>query len=137
MNHGIVTEERSLLVPRCIQDLRDGRCYVYFIGGDDTPIKIGKSTAPYERLATLQNAHWLPLRLIAKVEGGLVEEAALHARFASTRLMGEWFQRSDDLEELIVRLREEHGEPMPFYTPAIDTRPRSRMRCSPTPLPLT
>lgn len=112
--------------PRCLQAMRDGRCYVYFIAGSGTPIKIGMSSAPYERLAALQTAHWSRLEILALMEGGLLLEAEMHQRFAALRLEGEWFARTLELERHIEQVREANGVPLPFYTPAINTRPRDR-----------
>lgn len=121
------------VVPRCIQSLRDGRSYVYFIGGEGTPVKIGVSTAPYERLAALQTAHWVRLVMLARIEGGADTEAELHDIFAADRLVGEWFTRSPALERCIEQVRAVHGVPDPFYVPAIDTRPKRRRLTQPTP----
>jgi hypothetical protein len=96
--------------PQCIQDLRDGKCYVYFIGGKNTPVKIGFSSAPYERLAALQTAHWERLGILAMVEGNLGDEAFYHAKFSSSRLNGEWFTRCAKIDAEIARL----SSPAPF-----------------------
>ena len=90
--------------PKSVHDLRDGKAYVYFIGGDATPIKIGFSGAPYERLASLQTAHWAQLRILAKVEGNFELEDAYHTQFAHVRLSGEWFERCPEIEAEITRL---------------------------------
>lgn len=126
MNHGIVTEcskrrlaweltpavEAALdygpvdaaFKPRGVYALRDGKSYVYFIGGDDTPIKIGFSNAPHERLASLQTAHWAPLRILAKVEGTLERESSYHDRFYEYRMSGEWFARASVILAEIERI---------------------------------
>lgn len=68
------------------------RSRVYFIQvGCDGPIKIGRSTAPLARLATLQTGHSEPLRLLVTTTGGDELEKALHRRLSSHRLRGEWF----------------------------------------------
>ncbi len=87
---GLWSEERA--VPRSRQALRDDRSYVYFIGGEGTPVKIGLSTCPYERLAHLQTAHWIELRILALIEGGLAVERYYHRRWSRHRLLGEWFE---------------------------------------------
>lgn len=51
--------------PRCVQARRDGRSYVYFIGGEGTPVKVGFSSAPYEPLASLQTASWVALSILS------------------------------------------------------------------------
>jgi hypothetical protein len=114
---GIVRQMDIKPVKRCIQDHRDGKTYVYFIGGHDTPIKIGLSNAPLERLAGLQTAHWCKLNILAKVEGSLALEQEYHARFSSHRLSGEWFTRCPGILDEIARLNsprsncigEQHG----------------------------
>lgn len=93
------------LPPRNIQALRDGKSYVYFIAGEDTPIKIGFSNQPHERLAILQTAHWCRLSIVAKVEGSLAVEADYHRRFAAHRLHGEWFAPHPDILAEIERLK--------------------------------
>ncbi len=134
MNHGIVTEdvpqaftddhaywqgriakaldwtggEQTPLAVRRgnIQDFRDGKCYVYFIAGEGTPVKIGLSNAPHERLASLQTAHWMKLSIVAKVEGGQADEREYHRQFAAHRLHGEWFTRCPEIEAEIARLND-------------------------------
>lgn len=92
------------LPPRNIQALRDGKSYVYFIAGENTPIKIGFSNQPHERLAILQTAHWCRLSIVAKVEGSLAVEADYHRRFAAHRLHGEWFATHPDILAEIERI---------------------------------
>jgi hypothetical protein len=105
---GVPLEPVQPAVPRQpIQARRDGKCYVYFIGGEGTPVKIGLSNQPYERLAALQTAHWCKLSILAKVEGKLADEKALHARFAAHRLHGEWFTRCPEIDAEIARLTEQ------------------------------
>lgn len=91
--------------PRNIQALRDGKSYVYFIAGEDTPIKIGFSKQPHERLAILQTAHWCRLSIVAKIEGCLAIEAEYHRRFAEHRMHGEWFAPHPDILAEIERLK--------------------------------
>ena len=78
---------------------------VYFIQGvSGGPIKIGTSEDPYVRMASLQVACHEKLRLLATTAGGKQREAELHARFAATRVRGEWFGPSDELLALIGSL---------------------------------
>lgn len=67
-------------------------CLVYFIGDGNGCIKIGKSTSPSRRLASLQTAHPRRLELIATMPGGAYMEGRLHEKFADHRLSGEWFK---------------------------------------------
>lgn len=101
-------DKAFLIPPRNIQALRDGKSYVYFIGGDETPIKIGFSSQPYERLTILQTAHWCKLSILAKIEGDLSLEKHFHARFAAYRLCGEWFAREAEILAEIERINQGH-----------------------------
>jgi excisionase family DNA binding protein len=76
------------------------RSWVYFMRRTDGLVKIGVTTDPERRLRALQNAGG-PMDLVAWFEGDAGVEKALHDRFASTRVVGEWFSPSDALEELI------------------------------------
>lgn len=68
------------------------RSRVYFIQvGLGGPIKIGRSTAPLTRLATLQTGHSEQLRLLVTTTGGDELEKSLHQKLRSHRLRGEWF----------------------------------------------
>ena len=79
--------------------------YVYFIGTEHGPIKIGWSANPRSRLAALQIHQAEPLILFCATPGSLQEEACLHELFKADRMMGEWFRRSPELEAEIERLR--------------------------------
>lgn len=98
------TLPEAKLRPRNIQAQRDGKSYVYFIRGEGTPIKIGFSHQPNERLAILQTAHWCRLSIVAKAEGSLADEREYHDRFAAHRLHGEWFAPHPDILAEIERL---------------------------------
>lgn len=87
-----------------IQALRDGKSYVYFIGGEEGAIKIGVSIAPVERLIAMQMGCPIKLSILAKVEGAVVLEKKYHARFGEHRSHGEWFHRHPDILAEIARL---------------------------------
>ena len=87
--------------------------FVYFIGGDETPIKIGFSAHPQSRLNGLQTAHWVKLRILAAVRGTKEDEAAYHRMFASLRMSGEWFERHPDILAEIERLTSPSPHPLP------------------------
>lgn len=72
----------------------EGRCFVYFIGGDEGPIKIGSTIRPKKRLATIQTGSFRQLRYLAIGEARPSLERDLHKRLAKWRLEGEWFERS-------------------------------------------
>ena len=83
---------------------------VYFIqAGLSGPIKIGVANNPKARLHTFQVGHYEELRLLAAIEGAEPEEAALHRRFASLRIRGEWFRPARALLEEIAKYRMQGG----------------------------
>jgi DNA-binding CsgD family transcriptional regulator len=94
---------------RCFSPRREGgmtvRCavpesigfdtYLYVIRRPDTrEVKIGISRDPVFRLSCLQGAHGAPLEMVMCMPGTEADEDALHARFHSDRLLGEWFRES-------------------------------------------
>lgn len=84
---------------------------VYFIRSEKThAIKIGFTAGQVEdRLRALQTAHPYNLQVLATSCGNREYERALHVRFASLRLKGEWFEPHPDLLAFISVLpREDH-----------------------------
>lgn len=76
---------------------------VYFVQGPpDSPIKIGISINPEERLRTFQTASPHRLRILRLEPGGRSRELALHRRFRRHRLEGEWFQPVPELLDYIA-----------------------------------
>lgn len=86
--------------------------HVYFIQmGDGGPIKIGLSANVQQRLDVFQLSAPYPLTLLAVVRNGRDRlERELHARFASARLRGEWFQ---PVPELLSYIRDVAAQPGP------------------------
>jgi hypothetical protein len=75
---------------------------VYFIQGEGGgPIKIGHATYVKSRLKELQSGSPVKLVVLATTPGREREERALHDRFASHRLHGEWFSPAPELLEYI------------------------------------
>lgn len=74
------------------REKREEVSWIYFIQQHQGLLKIGFSISPLERLKSLQTANPYPLKVFAIVQGTMREEKALHARLASFRLEGEWFQ---------------------------------------------
>ena len=72
---------------------------LYFIecGCSLRPIKIGIASNVKQRLKGLQNANPYPLRLLKSALNAADQETAFHDEYASDRLVGEWFARSDKL----------------------------------------
>lgn len=89
-------EERQALV--------ETQCYLYFIGADDGPIKIGITSNPKSRLRTLQSGYPLKLKILALVPNASLQESVYHERFAELRMEGEWFARHPDILAEIARL---------------------------------
>ncbi len=83
--------------------------YLYLIGAGDIfnlPVKVGISIDVSDRLATLQTASWLELKVHFQSE--LVPNVSyleewLHWRFGHLRLRGEWFNLSlEDYVSIVV-----------------------------------
>jgi hypothetical protein len=79
--------------------------YVYFIRAASGAIKIGRSLNPKGRMTTLRTASPVPLELVAAFRTHPRTETFLHARFAKSRLHGEWFESTQELERLIDRIQ--------------------------------
>jgi hypothetical protein len=79
---------------------------VYFVGAEEGPVKIGFSRDFHRRLAALQAASPVELRLLAViVDASPVIERNYHSRFGRHRLHGEWFERSPEIMAEIERLK--------------------------------
>lgn len=83
-------------------DLSGKISYVYFFRlGEDGPIKIGYTKRIRRRLSVVQVDNPCVVRLISVIEGGRKEEFALHKKFESYRLYGEWFSPEKELIDFI------------------------------------
>lgn len=77
-------------------------CYIYVIGTEDGPVKVGISAYPRGRLATLQTGSSVKLDLLHlrpcrdRIHA-LWHEETFHLCHAETRLVGEWFDMPSDL----------------------------------------
>ena len=75
--------------------------WVYFIGGDEGPVKIGwTATDARRRLRSLQTGNPTRLAILGEARGSLATEAQIHRRLREHRLTGEWFERGPALNEL-------------------------------------
>jgi hypothetical protein len=76
---------------------------VYFVGFN-CYVKIGHTSGllTRTRMASLQTGCPEPLQLYYEVAGGIELEAELHKKFATDRLLGEWFQYSKAIQEWIA-----------------------------------
>jgi hypothetical protein len=71
---------------------------VYLIrSGSDGLVKIGFSETVHKRLTKMQVGSPDKLTVLRILDGGKELEAALHARFKSYRVRGEWFTFSEDM----------------------------------------
>jgi hypothetical protein len=64
---------------------------------DDAPVKIGCSSAPLRRLATLQTGQPAPVYFIRLLEGADAEEAEIHRALSDLHMHGETFRFSADM----------------------------------------
>ncbi len=83
----------------------------YFVQrGATGPIKIGVSLYLKDRMGALRTGSAEPLHIRATVPGD--QEQAMHRRFASHRLSGEWFSPApallEAIEEATVLVLQEH-----------------------------
>lgn len=98
---------------------------IYFArAGSEGPIKIGFTTsAPAERIASLQTGCPWPISLLAELRGSLREEARLHRMFKDSRLVGEWFAADEALLSLVQQVKagrfEWPSEPEPAAEPIV------------------
>lgn len=88
------------------KEYRDTHSVVYFAQNPETgSIKIGTTTGdPEVRVSQIQTGACAKLVLLASVKGSNKEETALHHKFASYRLEGEWFNPSKELMDYIQEL---------------------------------
>jgi len=72
--------------------------WIYFVQAESGgPIKIGFAADVFARLADLQSASPLTLRLLAGRSAEFWQEKRLHERHKAHRLHGEWFAPHDDV----------------------------------------
>ena len=83
--------------------------YVYAIECEGM-VKIGFSVCPYHRFTTIQTFSPFQCRLVGVMAGDFRQEAALHRRFASQRVRGEWFTHDGDVAEFVAAME----KPDPF-----------------------
>lgn len=76
--------------------------YVYFLVQEDR-VKIGFTTRPGQRFATLQNGSAVKPDAILTVPGTRWDEKRLHNRFAPFRMEGEWFRLVHPVSRMMAR----------------------------------
>lgn len=77
-------------------------CYIYVIGREDGPVKVGISSGPNGRLMALQigcpfTIGLLHQRKCRDRDHALQHESIFHDVYAPHRLRGEWFDMESDL----------------------------------------
>jgi hypothetical protein len=81
---------------------RDYPGFVYFIEAVGTPfLKIGYSERPYERLRSLRTGCPVEVQMLAVAGALRSQEQKFHRLFAPTRIRGEWFIRSPEIDHAI------------------------------------
>lgn len=73
------------------------RTCIYFIGPENGPIKIGKAKNVKHRLSGIQVGYPHKLFIHGVMLASPRAETALHAKFSSARLNGEWFERTPEI----------------------------------------
>jgi hypothetical protein len=82
---------------------------VYFVGGDEGPIKIGWTQNLRNRLPCIQNGSSVPLRVLATQRAPKTKERWYHKQFAKSRVLNEWFERTPELMATIDHLSKDAG----------------------------
>lgn len=92
---GLPTAPREPKRLEAVPEDRSG--WVYFVGGDEGPIKIGMSQyePTSQRLHELKTMSPIPLKVYYKqwVSDRFTFETRIHHELAESRLHGEWFDR--------------------------------------------
>lgn len=78
---------------------------VYVIQGVPGWVKIGRAQNIRQRMAELQVAHPVPLKLLAILDSNPCREIDFHGRFRPYRTIGEWFVVEPDLRATILAAR--------------------------------
>lgn len=74
--------------------------YVYMImAKEDNTVKIGTSNDPNKRLKQLQTGNNKQLVIVGLIKGGQELEKNIHALFRESRIKGEWFKYTQEIED--------------------------------------
>jgi len=98
---------------------------VYFVAAG-RHVKIGFSTAPLERLRSLQTSHPEKLEILHAVPGTQLMERSFHRRFAKGRVRGEWFLLSQEVRRFIDWLKRREEPKRPKRAEKAPPSPRKR-----------
>lgn len=95
---------------------------IYFIrAGAQGPVKIGYTANDVRgRFNIIQVAHYETLHLLGCMPGDPETEVALHERFSSYRIRGEWFRPCPELLALIAAKAGEQQKPPPAVLEPVD-----------------
>ncbi len=74
---------------------------VYFIKANDK-LKIGYANDPTKRIINMQVTNPYKLEVLLIIDGAYDLEKDLHKRFRESRLIGEWFELTDEIKEYIA-----------------------------------
>lgn len=92
--------------------------WVYFIECSATRrIKIGWAIDAENRLTALQTGAPSKLQLLSKVRGTKSDEREMHQQFAATRIIGEWFEPTQELLEFISQATDRPEAPARTLSP--------------------
>lgn len=116
--------------------------YIYLIGSDDGPLKVGVSVNPGSRVRTLQGAHPHELRVMQtwRSDHARAIETAAHIALREFRVRGEWFNTTEDVaRSLIERLMNQKAVALPdSRIGGVPKRPWKRtVRFKPTHSPIS
>lgn len=80
--------------------------WTYFVGSrEQEVVKIGVTTRLKSRMSALRNSSPIPIKLFAVAFGSSDIEPCLHDRFAESRLHGEWFKLTDEINDCIESIK--------------------------------
>lgn len=115
------------MAERAVEPLFSG--FVYFVQmGRAGPIKIGYSTNPAARIASMQTSNARELVLIGSIPGDTAVERAIHRELSAYRLRGEWWRPEPAVMRYVRKLLR-HGSPWPPHV----TGPRMPRPSEPRP----
>lgn len=80
--------------------------HLYFMHRPDGLIKIGRSSNPWRRRAAIQNELGVFVYFMYGVTDGGDLEKPIHKMFKDARRVGEWFEQTEAIRELVRRVGE-------------------------------
>lgn len=76
---------------------------IYFIENlNNGLVKIGHTNRPRQRFKSLKYAEKSDLLILGVMDGDVVIEREMHAKFRSSRIRGEWFEKTPELRLFIA-----------------------------------